>query len=117
MESEALSCYIDKEVVQAAFVSSKHLLCLSPTLVKGTYQIQISSNDADFVEAPFPLHVYIPKGSKTKEKTGYKAAKKTPTDDNNDGSDVGGSKKATQLKSGNHTAINDEEIIGNKSDK
>jgi hypothetical protein len=33
--SEDLSCYFDKEVVQAKFVSSKQLLCLSPALKKG----------------------------------------------------------------------------------
>jgi len=117
VDSEGLSCYFDKEVVQATFVSSKKLLCLSPALEKGTYQIQISSNEADFVEAPLPLHVYIPTGSKTKKKTGYTAAKKTPTVGNDGGQADVGSKKTTKLKSGNHTAINDEQIIGNKSAK
>jgi hypothetical protein len=62
VDSKVLSCYFEKKVVQAHFVSSQELFCLSPALEPGSYQVSISSNEAHFTIAPVPLHVYLPIG-------------------------------------------------------
>lgn len=60
VDSNALSCSFDTESVHAHFVSSREIFCMSPKLQPGSAKISISSNSAYFVNAPIPLHVYLP---------------------------------------------------------